>query len=110
MSANIAPPASQPQNASLVASVSAVEPVDIAGILDQEVTGSGQTLNWRPSIVDLVKLCGIDSSLENRRTLAHELGYTGGTEDSASMKIWLYKQVLRKLEESGGVVPADLKD
>jgi hypothetical protein len=86
------------------------EQVDIAGILDQEALESGQTLNWRQSIVDLMKLCGLDSSLENRKALAHELGYTGSTDDSASMNIWLHKQVLQKLAENGGLVPAELKD
>jgi hypothetical protein len=86
------------------------EQVDITGILDQEARESGQTLNWRQSIVDLMKLCGLDSSLENRKALAHELGYTGNTDDSASMNIWLHKQVLQKLAENGGLVPAELKN
>lgn len=69
-----------------------------------------QKLNWRTSIVDLLKLLDIDSSLENRKALANELGYTGNTSDSAAMNIWLHKQVMRKLKESGGNVPASLLD
>ena len=67
-----------------------------------------QQLNWRTSIVDLLKLLGIDSSLANRTELAKELGYNGSTSDSASMNLWLHKQVLRKLQESGGKVPPSL--
>ena len=66
--------------------------------------------NWRTSIVDLMKLCGLDSSLANRKELAQELGYTGDMNDSATMNIWLHKQVMKKLSENGGFVPADLKD
>lgn len=71
---------------------------------------SEQKLNWRTSIVDLLKLLDIESSLDNRKELAAELGYTGSTTDTAAMSIWLYKQVMRKLKESGGVVPASLLD
>ena len=80
--------------------------VDVVGILDGLNTGGG--LNWRTSIVDLMKLLGLDSSLEHRKALAHELGYTGDTSDSASMNIWLHKQVMTKLAENGGKIPADL--
>ena len=67
-------------------------------------------VNWRYSIVDLMTLLGMDSSLSQRRELAHELGYTGDTSDTATMNIWLHKQVLKKLSENGGKVPADLLD
>lgn len=86
------------------------ERVDIEAILDQEAREAGQTLNWRQSIVDLMKLCGIDSSLQNRKELAQELGYNGDMNDSATMNIWLHKAVMRELEKSGGQVPANLKD
>ncbi len=86
-----------------------VEKVDVAPILDQAVANSGEKLNWRTSIVDLMKVCGLDSSLEHRKELANELGYTGDTSDSATMNIWLHKQVMAKLEEGGGMVPAELK-
>jgi hypothetical protein len=69
----------------------------------------GETLNWRESIVDLMKLLSIDASLANRKALAAELGYTGDTEDSAAMNIWLHKQVMQKLADNGGLVPDSLR-
>ena len=71
---------------------------------------SGHKSNWRVSIVDLMSLLGIDNSLAERKELAKELGYTGDMNDSATMNIWLHKQVMKKLAENGGKVPADLKD
>jgi hypothetical protein len=65
-------------------------------------------LDWRKSIVDLMKLLNLDSSLGARKGLAKELGYTGDTNDSATMNIWLHKQVMQKLAANGGNVPADL--
>jgi hypothetical protein len=82
--------------------------VDVEAILTQKAAASGQKLNWRQSIVDLMKLLDIDSSLNARKQLAEELGYTGNTNDTASMNIWLHKQVMKKLAENGGKVPADL--
>jgi len=87
----------------------AAEPVDVEAILNSKAAQAGQPLNWRTSIVDLLKLLDIDSSLQARKELAHELHYTGDTGDSAAMNIWLHKQVMRKLEENGGKVPAELK-
>lgn len=84
--------------------------VDVAAILDSAAKASGQKLDWRHSIVDLMKALGIDSSLTARKALAAELGYTGDTSDSASMNIWLHKQVIQKLRDNGGKVPADLLD
>ena len=69
-----------------------------------------QKLNWRTSIVDLMKLVGLDSSLQNRKELAQELGYKGDTSDSAAMNIWLHKRVMQELAAHGGKVPAELKD
>ena len=88
----------------------AAAPVDIENVMKGYEAKTQQKLNWRTSIVDLLKLLGIDSSLANRTALAKELGYTGSTSDSASMNLWLHKQVLRKLQESGGKVPASLTD
>ena len=65
-------------------------------------------VNWRTSIVDLMAILGIDNSLAQRKALAKELGYTGDMNDSATMNVWLHKQVMEKLEENGGFVPADL--
>ncbi|MEZ0495975.1 DUF3597 domain-containing protein [Sphingomonas sp. IW22] len=67
-------------------------------------------LNWKTSIVDLMKLLDLDSSLANRKELATELGYQGATDGSAEMNIWLHQAVMRELSKSGGAVPANLKD
>jgi hypothetical protein len=90
------------------AATTAQADVDVGAILDEAVAKSGQTLDWRKSIVDLMKALGIDSSLSARKELAKELDYTGDTDDSATMNIWLHKQVLQKLAQNGGKVPADL--
>jgi hypothetical protein len=82
--------------------------VDIPKILSDMAAKSGQQLNWRTSIVDLMKLVGMDSGLSARKELAAELGFTGDTSDSAAMNIWLHKQVMKKLAENGGVVPQEL--
>lgn len=80
--------------------------VDVAAILDSAVKQSGQKLDWKHSIVDLMKALGLDSSLARRKELAAELGYPGDTSDSASMNIWLHKQVIDQLKASGGKLPA----
>lgn len=85
-----------------------VEPVDIEAVLTEMNEGKG--LNWRTSIVDLMKLVGMDSTLAERKELADELGYTGDKSDTATMNIWLHKQVMAKLAANGGRVPADLLD
>ncbi|MBE7732391.1 DUF3597 domain-containing protein [Devosia faecipullorum] len=82
--------------------------VDVAAILDAAVAASGQKLNWKTSIVDLMKALNLDSSLTARKALADELGYEGDKSDSATMNIWLHKQVLRRLAENGGKVPETL--
>ena len=84
--------------------------IDVTGILDGLAGQQRQKLDWRHSIVDLMKLLDLDSSLENRKELAKELNYTGDTGDSATMNIWLHKQVMTKLAQNGGKVPAELKD
>ena len=83
--------------------------VDVEAVLNQLNAKSQQKLNWQTSIVDLMKLVGIDSSLQHRKELAAELGYTGDTNDSASMNIWLHKEVMKKLAANGGKVPANLQ-
>lgn len=98
-------PAPAPQAAAPAA------PVDVENVLMVFETKRGKAdLNWRSSIVDLMKLLGLDSSLDNRKELATELGYTGAKDGSAEMNIWLHKAVMRELEKSGGTVPAALKD
>jgi hypothetical protein len=84
--------------------------VDVEAVLNDLAAKNSQKLNWRSSIVDLMKLLDLDSSLHARQQLADELHYTGDKNDSASMNIWLHKQVIKKLEQNGGKVPADLKD
>ena len=84
------------------------EPVDVAGILDFKNSVRDEKLNWRTSIVDLMKLLGLESSLSERKALAQELGYTGDMSDSASMNIWLHKQVIQKIVDNGGQLPRDL--
>ena len=100
-------PAQQPQAAPAAAPM---QQVDVEAVLNNMQQQSGQQLNWRTSIVDLLKLLGLDSSLQARKELAAELNYTGDTNDSASMNIWLHRQVMNKLAANGGKVPADLKD
>lgn len=82
--------------------------VDVAGILDFMNEQRAQKLNWRTSIVDLMKLIGLESSLAERKELADELGYTGDKSDTASMNIWLHKQVIQKIRDNGGQLPTDL--
>ena len=84
--------------------------VDVEQVLNDMAQTSAEKLNWRTSIVDLMKLLGIDSSLSARKELAKELHYTGDTSDSAAMNIWLHRQVMNKVAANGGKVPADLKD
>jgi Domain of unknown function (DUF3597) len=86
-----------------------VASVDVAPILDNAVAAKKEKLEWRTSIVDLMKALDIDSSLAARKELAKELNYTGDTNDSAAMNIWLQKQVLTRLAANGGKLPADLR-
>ncbi len=88
----------------------AMAEVDVEALLNDMAGKSAQTLNWRSSIVDLMKLLGLDSSLAERKSLATELGYTQDMNDSAAMNIWLHRQVMNKLAANGGKVPAELKD
>ena len=85
------------------------QPVDVDGILDFMNEQRDQKLNWRTSIVDLMKLTGMDSTLAERKELANELGYTGDTSDTATMNIWLHKQVIARIRADGGQI-RDLTD
>ncbi|XUY27808.1 DUF3597 domain-containing protein [Agrobacterium sp. rho-8.1] len=91
-------------------SASPSQPVDVASQLDAAVKRSGQKLDWKHSITDLMKALGMDASLAERKELAHELGYTGEADGSAAMNTWLHKALLKKLSENGGKVPAELLD
>ncbi|MDP1564639.1 MAG: DUF3597 domain-containing protein [Polaromonas sp.] len=92
------------------AAAAAMAEVDVKALLDDMASKNSQKLNWKTSIVDLMKLLDLDSSLGERKELAQELGYTGDMNDSATMNIWLHKQVMNKLAANGGKVPADLRD
>ncbi len=83
--------------------------VDVAAVLDGMAGHAGQTLDWRHSIVDLMKLLDMDSSLSARKELAQELKYSGSTDDSAAMNIWLHKEVMTKFAANGGKLPSDLQ-
>jgi hypothetical protein len=98
-----------PPVGSTAETITAHPPVDVQAVLGDMAARRGDKLNWKVSIVDLMTLLGLDSSLYARRTLAGELHYTGDTNDSAAMNIWLHKQVMLKLAENGGVLPADLR-
>ena len=84
--------------------------VDVDAVLAEMARNKGQQLNYKTSIVDLMKLLDLDPSLENRKELAEELGFTGARDGSAEMNIWLHKAVIKKLEENGGKVSAELRD
>ena len=102
-----APPAS---TGSSPAPAAPAQSVDVAAIVDKAAAAKkGEKLEWRTSIVDLMKALDIDSSLAARKELAKELGYTGDTNDSATMNIWLHKQVMAKLAANGGKLPPEIK-
>ena len=103
------PPAAA--GAPAVASSGATSPaatVDVTAVLDDLAGKNSEKLDWRKSIVDLMKLVDMDSSLASRKELAKDLNYTGDTSDSAKMNIWLHKEVIRKISENGGKVPKEL--
>ena len=83
--------------------------VDVAAILTKLAASNNEKLDWQKSIVDLMKLLNLDSSLAARKELADELHFTGDKNDSATMNIWLHKQVMQKLAENGGKVPDELR-
>ena len=83
-------------------------PVDVDAILTKLAAQNREQLDWKHSIVDLMKLLNLDSSLAARKALATELHYTGNESDTATMNVWLIKQVMQKLAENGGKVPAGL--
>ena len=106
-----APSASGSAPAAVPSAAPAAPPqsVDVAAILDKAVAAKKEKLEWRTSIVDLMKALDIDSSLAARKELAKELGYSGDTNDSASMNVWLHKQVMGKLAANGGKLPPEIK-
>jgi len=106
-----AAPASRPAAPPPPSRPAAMSEVDVTARLEKLAELNPQKLNWRTSIVDLMKLLGMESSLAERKELAAELGYPKDQmDDSARMNVWLHKQVLRKISENGGKVPQDLLD
>jgi uncharacterized protein DUF3597 len=105
--AGAAPPSSTP--AAAAPSAAPQPAVDVEAVLTKLASQNKEKLDWRRSIVDLLKLLQLDSSLAARKELAKELRYTGNSDDSATMNIWLHKQVMIKLAENGGKVPDSLK-
>ena len=101
-------PAAAGSSAPPPAAAPAAPVVDVAAVLNDMAKKNPEKLDWRKSIVDLMKLVGMDSSLTARKQLATELHFTGDMNDSASMNVWLHKQVLVKLAENGGKVPPEL--
>ncbi|MGG5821935.1 DUF3597 domain-containing protein [Falsiroseomonas sp. HW251] len=104
-----APPPMATQSGAPSASPAAPVEVDVAVVLEALAARNPQRLDWRHSIVDLMKLLDLDSSLNARKELAEELGYTGPRDGSAEMNLWLHRAVMRRLAENGGRVPDDLK-
>jgi hypothetical protein len=104
-----APPTAPGAPSPTPASASPTQTVDVAAIVDKAAAAKGEKLAWRTSIVDLMKALDLDSSLAARKELAKELKYTGDTNDSATMNVWLHKQVMVKLAANGGKLPADIK-
>jgi len=104
-------PAQPPATATAAATTAVAPPppvVDVAAVLNALAAKNPEKLDWKRSIVDLMKLVGMDSSLSARKELARDLDYTGDMNDSSSMNVWLHQEVLRKLSENGGKVPQDL--
>jgi 3-oxoacyl-ACP reductase-like protein len=108
-SAPSAAPASAPSAPVGASAPKPMSQAEVAAMIEKAVSAKGESLNWRQSIVDLMKALNLDSSLSARKQLAQELGYTGALDGSAEMNIWLHKQVMTKLAEGGGSVPASLK-
>jgi hypothetical protein len=94
-----------------VAQAQTIQGIDVeAALAARQQAKGGPALNWKTSIVDLMKLLDLDSSLDNRKELATELGYTGAKDGSAEMNTWLHRRVLEELARNGARVPAALAD
>jgi hypothetical protein len=94
---------------STAAAAEPISKVDVEAILAKLADEQDEDYDWKRSIVDLMKLLKLDSGLGARKQLAQELGYTGALDGSAEMNVWLHKEVMTKLAESGGKVPDSLK-
>ena len=104
-----APSAAAPATPSAASSSKPMSQAEVIAMIEKAVGAQGEDLNWKQSIVDLMKALKLDSSLAARKQLAQELGYSGALDGSAEMNIWLHKQVMAKLAEGGGTLPASLK-
>src|SRR5215831_13036797 len=93
----------------MAAGTTPLSQIDVEAVLAKLAAQKKEKLDWRKSIVDLMKLLDLDSSLAARKQLAQELHYAGDHNDSAPMNVWLHKQVMKKLAENGGKLPPDLK-
>ena len=107
--ASPAAPTSSPTAGAPAATGKPMSRAELEELIKKTASAQQEELNWRESIVDLMKLFKLDSSLGARKELAKELGYTGALDGSAEMNVWLHKQVMTKLAESGGKVPEHLK-
>ena len=103
-------PAATPTSDAPAAPAAPAAPVDVAAVLNGLAATHAERLDWHHSIVDLLKLVGLDSSLAARKELATDLGYTGELDGSAAMNLWLHKEVMKKLADNGGKVPQELLD
>jgi 3-oxoacyl-ACP reductase-like protein len=104
-----APSATAPATPSAASAPKPMSQTEVIAMIEKAVGAQGEDLNWKQSIVDLMKALKLDSSLSARKQLAQELGYTGALDGSAEMNVWLHKQVMAKLAEGGGALPAGLK-
>ena len=104
-----AAPVTRPGDVGSTSTTTASGSIDVETVLTEMAAAKPEKLNWQSSIVDLMKLVDLDPSLDNRKTLANELGYTGDTQDSAKMNIWLHRQVMQKLVATGGKAPESLR-
>jgi 3-oxoacyl-ACP reductase-like protein len=104
-----APSATAPATPSGTSSPKPMSQTEVIAMIEKAVGAQGEDLNWKQSIVDLMKALKLDSSLSARKQLAQELGYTGALDGSAEMNVWLHKQVMAKLAEGGGALPTGLK-
>ncbi len=102
------PTSNTPANPAPTAASAPAQSVDVAAVLDKLAAKNSEKLDWKHSIVDLMKLVGMDSSLAARKELAHDLHYSGDTNDSAAMNTWLHKEVMQKLAANGAKIPQDL--
>ncbi len=104
------PPVTPPAAAATASAAPVIPLLDVEAVLTFMASQHKGKLNWKESIVDLMTLLDMDNSLSNRRALADELGFTGDKQDTATMNVWLIKEVMRQFAANGGHVPASMLD